>query len=72
MLNTQTKADLSAKTVLVYFGLPDWDEALGQDDIAFPRSLVMSIILNHYRHSRRLTPISLRALPRTISDAPAE
>jgi hypothetical protein len=39
-------ADLPAKTVLIDLCFPDWHEAFGQDDIAFPRCLAVSIHQN--------------------------
>jgi hypothetical protein len=36
-------ADLSAEAVLIDLCFPDWHEAFGQDDIAFPRCLAVSI-----------------------------
>jgi hypothetical protein len=42
-LDLQNGADLSAKTVLIDLCFPDWHEAFGQDDIAFPRCLAVSV-----------------------------
>jgi hypothetical protein len=35
--------DLSAKTVLIDLCFADWHKALSQDDVAFPRGLIVSL-----------------------------
>ena len=58
--------------MLIDLFLADLHETFGQDDVALPRGLLELAHCSKRYEGEGITPISLRALPRTTSEAPAE